>query len=142
MKNNILEIGNFVYYNDPSLQKRMPRWKILSLFDQYPNNIMTIKGENGFDGAAFYLRLTDQTLHKILLGDFDFQDEKNIYNALKENGQNIHFLKLVGGKVKIIRDGMKEVIKKENPLTISWVRKNKIFLYDIKYGGVYGRFFL
>lgn len=82
---------------------------------------MIYKIEHGkVKGMAIYLKITKDSLRDLTIEDlFDF---KRMIELSRENGQNVHFIQICTKGTKTILRGMREIIAKENPETISWFR--------------------
>lgn len=116
----MLELCNYIYENYPDLKYKIARWQLLSLLDRNEDKIITVKENNEFKGSALYVRISDETLWKIEYGFLDLTSFNSIQEVLNDKGNNIHFLYLLADSYKTIMKGLREVINKENPKTISW----------------------
>lgn len=136
----MIEVLDYIFEKDKKLINKFPRWKILSFLDKHKDRFICIYENGKIKGFSIYLKLTDETLYKVLCRDFQFKDFKSIDNALREDGENIHFVRLISDRISIIRKGIKRVIEKEKPETISWFNKDidKLFFYDLRRGGING----
>ena len=136
----MIEALEYIFKKNKELSKRFPKWKILSFIDRHQDRIVSIYKKDKIVGFSIYLKLTDETLYKVFCRDFEFKNFEAVDSALKENGRNIHFIRLVSDGIGIIREGLRNIIKNENPETISWFNKeiNKLFFYDLRRGGING----
>ena len=136
----MIEVLEYIFKKNKELSKRFPKWKILSFIDRHQDRIVSIYKKDKIVGFSIYLKLTDETLYKVFCRDFEFKNFEAVDSALKENGRNIHFIMLVSDGIGIIRKGLRNIIKNENPETISWFNKeiNKLFFYDLRRGGING----
>jgi len=116
----MLEICDYILENYPGLKNKVARWQLLSLLDKNEDKIIIVKEDNKFKGAAMYAKLTDETLWQLEYGFLNISNPDTINRMLQETGNNIHFLCLIADGVKTILKGLREVIKKENPQTVSW----------------------
>ncbi|MDI6732317.1 MAG: hypothetical protein QME16_00090 [Planctomycetota bacterium] len=117
----MIELSKYIYENYPGLKNRFAYWQILSLLDKNEDKVITVKDGDKFLGAAMYARVTDDTLWKLQYGFMKVDNPQDALQMLSEKGQNIHFLYLLAGGAKIILRGLREVVRKENPKTISWL---------------------
>ena len=90
-------------------------WLLLA----YEDRIVVIK-EDGIKGVALYFKVSDETIKNIEELKIDLTNHTNVNRCLAENGDNVHFFLLAADGVKTILKGLKMVIEKENPKTISW----------------------
>ena len=136
----MIEVLEYIFKKNKELSKRFPKWKILSFIDRHQDRIVSIYKKDKIVGFSIYLKLTDETLYKVFCRDFEFKNFEAVDSALKENGRNIHFIMLVSDGIGIIRKGLRNIIKNENPETISWFNReiNKLFFYDLRRGGING----
>ena len=119
----MLELAKWIYENYPGMKRMMPFWKFLSILDRYEDRIAVIEDENGkFKGAAIYVRLTDEVLNDILLGNLSMTSVEDMEEILAEEGKNIHFIRVIADGPRTILKGLKQVIAKENPDTVSWYK--------------------
>ena len=81
------------------------------------------------------MKLTDNTLNAIDLGVISLKDPEVIVKVLEEDGDNIHFIGVLADGLKTVLRGLREVIRKENPKTISWFKPEMDRVHFIKLGG-------
>lgn len=117
---NMIELSKYIYKNYPNLKNKIQYWQLLSLLDKNEDKVITIKENEEFKGSALYIRISDDDLWKIEYGFIDLTNPKEIVQLLNSKGDNIHFLYVLADGQKTILKGLREVIKKENPKTISW----------------------
>lgn|SRR3990167_10319639 len=116
----MLELCDHILKNYPKLTNQVSRWQLLSLLDRNEDRVVIIKENEKIKGSALYLQLTDETLWQIKYGFIDLKNPETVNRMLREQGDNIHFLYVLADGVKTILRGLREVIKKENPKTVSW----------------------
>src|SRR3990167_2572207 len=116
----MLELCDHILRNYPKLTNRIARWQLLSLLDRNEDKVIIVKENGLIKGSALYLKLTDETLWKLEYGFIDLRNPEIVNQMLKERGDNIHFLYVLANGVRTILKGLREVIKKENPKTVSW----------------------
>jgi len=81
------------------------------------------------DGFGFFVKLNDEWIKKIRRNPLLPTDPDIMKILLKQNGKNIHFIGVYGNNIVrrgllSMRQGIKEIIKKENPNSISWFNKD------------------
>lgn len=96
----------------------------------YNDRIIRIEDGKEPKAIGIYLRLTDESLEMIRTGKIDMRDSKTINRLYKENGKNIHFFLCAAENMIAIRKGIKKMILRENPRTISWLEPDmkRIFI--------------
>jgi len=119
---DILSLANYVWKNYPHIHDKVKFWQLLSLLDRNQENIVFIKDGGEYRGAAFYLRLSDENLTNIIMGNLDLSNPEHVSYLLQDNGDNIHFIYCVAGSMRPILKGLKKMIKHENPASVSWFK--------------------
>lgn len=131
----VLEITNYLYANYPRFKEMFPKWRLLSIIDRNMDKVAFIRKDGELKGAALFLKLTDATLFGIDVGFISLKDPEVINNIIKENGDNIHFIGVLADSGRIVLRGLREVIKKENPKTVSWFKPEMDKVHFIKLRG-------
>jgi len=131
----VLEISKYMYENYPSFKEMFPRWNLLSLLDKNRDKIAVIKEGKFIKGAALYLKLTDNSLSLIDAGVINLKSPDTIRELIKENGDNIHFVGVLADGTRTILKGLKDVIKRNSPKTISWFKPDMDSVHFIKVRG-------
>jgi hypothetical protein len=116
----MLELSKYIYNNYPGLKDKFQYWQILSLFDKNEDKIITVKENGEFKGSSLYLKISDDILWKIEYGFIDLTKPDEVAQMFNSKGDNVHFLYVLAGGVKTILRGLREVIEKEKPKTVSW----------------------
>src|SRR3990167_11146913 len=96
--------------------------QILSLLDRNEEKVVAIKDEKNFKGAGMYLRITDDALWKLITGQIKIDNIDDMKNLFEEKGDNIHFIYVLSDSMKTTLRGLKMVIKKERPHSVSWYK--------------------
>jgi len=109
---------DFITQNYPGFSSEM----INTLFSVCKNKIVVRDGEE-IKGLAFYFKLTDETLNKVISGELSLTAIENINFCLSENGENIHFFLLVADGYKTIMTGIRRM-RNENIRSVSWFSPN------------------
>ena len=112
-----------------------PRWNLLSILDRNRDKIAFIKKKGKLLGASFFLKLTDKSLDLIKRNKISLKDANTINKLMDENGRNIHFIGVLADGTKTILKGLRKVIKKTSPKTISWFKPDMDRIHFIKVGG-------
>ena len=115
----MLELAKYIYKNYPNLKEKVQYWQVLSLLDRNEDKIVIVK-DTEFRCTALYAKISDETLWKIEYGFLDLKNSRDIQEVLNDKGNNIHVLYLLADGQNSILKGLRKVIKKENPKTISW----------------------
>ena len=122
----MIELCNYIYNNYPNLNKQIPRWKLLSLLDRYSHRVIQVKEGDKFLGAALYIKVNDETLLKIANKELDISNPEDMRICLNSEGDNVHFLIVLADGVRTILKGLKEVIEREHPNTVSWYKPDML----------------
>lgn len=69
-------------------------------------------------GIGIFLLLTDETYERLI--HLDITDMNTLIALAIENGKNLHFVLLVSDSYQTIREGMRNVIDRHQPKTVSW----------------------
>lgn len=132
----MIELSRYIYENYPNLKNKVQYWQLLSLLDRFQGNNIVIKENNKILGAGFYIRVNDEILNQIEIRKIRNFD--TLHHQLNQEGDNIFFPMVIADNTKTILRGLKEVIKKEKPKTISWMRdkfyKRRIKWVDLEIG--------
>jgi len=131
-KEEILEIAYFFYEGYPDFKRMFPRWRAISLIDRNQDKVAFIKEDGILVGVAFYFKLEDNTLKGVEHGFISLEDPELIAQLLEQNGRNIHFLGVLADSGRIVLKGLRGVIKKENPKTVSWFKPDMKEVHFIK----------
>lgn len=116
----MIELSRYIYEHYPNIKSKIQYWKLLSLLDKNEDKIIMVMGNNKILGTALYAKISDENLWKIEYGFLNLTKPEDVKVILEDNGENIHFLYLLAKSFLIIKKGLSEVIKKENPKTVSW----------------------
>ena len=132
---DILEITEYLYNNYPRFKSMFPKWKLLSILDKNMDKVAFIREDGKLKGAALFFKLTDSTLFGVDVGFISLKDPEVVKKVIEENGENIHFIGVLADNMKTVLRGLKEVIKKENPKTVSWFKEDMNKVHFIKLRG-------
>jgi len=114
-----MSVVDFICEKYPNTDKK----SMELVYKTFPEKFIVI--QNGkIDLAAFYYTLDDNTFNKIKEGKLKITDLRNAERLIRSKGKNIHFGICASRGWKPIREGIREVIKRENPKTISWFKKD------------------
>ena len=69
-------------------------------------------------GMAVFLTLTDETYER--LEEFDISKVETLIPMAQERGENLHFVVVAADGLRTIRKGLRKVIRRLNPKTVSW----------------------
>ena len=114
------ELVDFVYDNYPVIQGQVTKEQVENLLTIYDRQVIVVKDKEVIKGVGFYFKLSNRTLKEVRNKTLDIGNPTNAVYCLKDNGRNIHFVLLVAKKVSVILKGLKEVIRREIPITVSW----------------------
>ncbi len=84
------------------------------------NDHIVIVRDGSIKGVAVYLRLSDETFSILKTLDLSQGSEEMANRLFAEHGKNIHFIILTADSFRTIKEGMRQVIEKETPKTMSW----------------------
>jgi len=76
------------------------------------------------DGFGFFIKLKAEQLEQIKHNPALLTNPEIMKDLLFQEGKNIHFIGVYGKRLSSIRQGIREVINKENPNSISWFSKD------------------
>jgi hypothetical protein len=82
------------------------------------------------DGFGFFIKLNDEWLEKIRHNPLLLTNPETMKVLLTQEGKNIHFFGVyskhngIHKEFSACKQGIKEIIKKENPDSISWFNKD------------------
>lgn len=76
------------------------------------------------DGFGFFIKLNAEWLERIKQNPLLLIDPNVMKDLLTQEGRNIHFIGIYGKRLSSIRQGIRSIIKKENPNSISWFNKD------------------
>ena len=113
------EAVDYVYKNYP-LDPIITYEEVERIFLLFDDKTIVIEDKENIKLVALYLKLSDETVKDVHAGLLDLTMSKNIIECSKMNGNNIHFVLCASKGMRYIREGIREVIKRENPATISW----------------------
>lgn len=114
----------FCYSTHPELLGTLPEWKLRDTLERYKKNIAVQNNGNGIEGVSIFLRVSDKAFESIVNGKTEFKDVDDLF-LFTPLGENIIFLGLVAKGYKTIRNGLRDIVKSENPGSIAWYRDNK-----------------
>lgn len=123
----VLDLAEYVHENYEPANQNFPFWKILSLIDQHRDKIIFVKDGKKFKGAAMYIKLDDDAIAGILEGTIDPTSPDDMRVLLNSQGDNIHFIFVVADGIKTILKGLREVMKRENPYSVTWFNPDMEF---------------
>ena len=92
--------------------------RIRNLFNVYKNNFIVIRDGKHIKGLAFYFKLTDETLQKIMNREIDLTIPENTNQCLLEQGNNIHFFLLAAQGYRVIIAGLRLIMN--DAKSVSW----------------------
>ena len=119
----VLSLAKHFYNNYPDA-RRFAFWKLLSLMDRHRDKLICVKEDGKILGSALYLRLNDEDIKNIIYGEISIGNPEIAQDLLSRKGDNIHFIYVFADGEKTILKGLKKVIKKENPRSVSWYKPN------------------
>ena len=78
------------------------------------------------EGFAFYVKCSDEMIDKIHANPGFILNTENLIEVFRSQGDNVHFFGIVSTNHSIqpILDGLKALIAKEDPKTVSWWNKD------------------
>ncbi len=130
----MLDIAKYMYLNY-DFGNQLQYSHVLSLLDHYADNMFVLRDEEeNIKGVAVYFKLSDKGLDRVKTFIYDLRTIKGIEDARKDTGNNIHIFAVVTSGVSNILKGVRGIIKKENPKTISWFSPDMVDfnLYNVK----------
>jgi len=129
-ENTLDEAVDFVFHNYSQSVPFFNKEDLKKLILSNENKVVIVKDGNRIAGVGFYYKLDNVTFKRIVNRDLDIGLTVTAYICLSQKGSNIHFILVVAKSMVNILKGLREVIKRENPKTISWFSPdmNKIFI--------------
>ncbi len=131
----MIQVLNFIYKKYPLLLEAYPKWMLLSFIDRNPDKIIVEKEYGVVNGVAIFLEINDDALLDIVNGDVSITNSDDIKLLLNRKGNNIHFILCAAESMKYILRGLKKVIKRNNPSSVSWWNPSMSKISFIKMGG-------
>lgn len=86
--------------------------------EKHIDKVVTLNNVSGITGVAIYLTLSDETYNNI--NNIDISDLNTLVELLNENGDNIHFILVATNGFENIRAGIRSLVNKKHPKTVSW----------------------
>ena len=127
----ILEVGRFLYDNYPEFNRMFEFWQLLSLIDRNTDKVVVVRESGELKGAAMFLKLKDKALQGVEDGFLDIKEPEIMAQLLNQNGENIHFIGVLADGAKTVLKGLRKVIERENPRSVSWLDKD-MKLHNVK----------
>jgi hypothetical protein len=118
----MLDVAKFVYKSYETLHGSITYSQVLSLLDKFEDNVIVVRENDEIVGVAIYLMTDDISIRRVKSYVYRLNNPEHILEIMKRKGDNLHFIGVVAKDVRIILKGLKRVIKKENPKTISWFK--------------------
>lgn len=119
----MIDVAKYVYENYTELRK-FPYWNVLSLLDRNADKVICVRENGNIVGVGLYAKIKDDTLWKIKNGFLDISEPVILNQILSENGNNVHFIGVTANSYRTLSKGLKEVISREHPKTVSWFSKD------------------
>jgi len=94
---------------------------------------MVIIQDDRIKGVAIYLTLTDETYRMLKDIDIANADAQMAFDLFRERGKNIHFIMLAADCLRTILKGVREVVKREHPRTVSWFNPDHTKLHTRRF---------
>ena len=110
------EVVDFVCEKYPML----PREDVEKFLSKNKDKVYTIRDEQVIKCVSFYYKLTDDSFDKVKSEKIDLRVADNHVALQKENGRNYHFIMLATKGARIILQGLKDIIRRDRPKTVSW----------------------
>lgn len=132
----MIELCNYIYENYPNAKRMFPLWKLISMLDNNEDKIIYIKENGIFRGAAIFCKLDDGLMEELVMRKLDLTNPYHMRRALEADGKHIHFIKVLSDGYKTVMKGLRQVIQKENPETVTWFKDDlkKLHFVRIKRG--------
>lgn len=118
----MLDVAEYVYKNYETLKGSITYSQVLSLLDRFDNNIIVMREDDQITGVGIYFMTDDMSMRRIKSYVYRLNNPEHILEIMKRRGDNLHFIGVVAKDTKTILKGLKEVIKREKPKTISWFK--------------------
>jgi len=119
-KEEMLRLTDFIYDNYPDIKGSLLRGELTNILEDNEDKVVSVKENGEFLGAAIYLRLENESMEKLVSGKLDLTKPEVYEEVLGEMGNHIHFVCVLADGSGTILKGLKEVINKYNPETLTW----------------------
>ncbi len=115
-------IINFFHQNFPGIKESRSLAEVSTMFDRYENSYC-YKYRNGkVEFLSIYMMISDKYMDMIEANPKITTNHEFILECANNKGKNLHFLIALGPGAGNILSCLKDVIKRERPDTISWVK--------------------
>lgn len=111
---------DFVYENYPDLKAQLSKKQLVECFYSFPDNVVSVGNNGTIDGVAYYFRLNDDLFEALKEKKISFTNIDDICKCFSSYGLHIHFAFVVTKGINNILKGLRRVIEREKPKTISW----------------------
>jgi hypothetical protein len=122
------DIADYIYnnYSKTGISKE----QLKQLYETCPDKFIVIRNNGSINAIGFYFKLSDKLLEDFKNNRLKVDSAEDIDKCFNSDGDNVLFA-FASGDFKSLRKGVKEVIKKENPKTVSWMKADlsKPFIY-------------
>lgn len=114
----IQEITDYLLDNYYIHYEKPDRETLFIALTNHIDKVVTLNNVEGITGVAIYLTLSDETYKDI--ANIDISSVKTLTALLEEDGNNIHFILVATHGFENIRAGLRDVVSKVRPKTVSW----------------------
>lgn len=126
------ELARYFYNGFILIQQKSSLQNTLKFVERNFSRIIYGKKDGKIFGAAAFLTLTTETFERLKRNEIDFQIPKHMEQGEKERGEHIHFFAVHTEGADMLRLGIKSIIKRKNPKSVSWTspKDKKLCVYE------------
>jgi len=116
------ELFEFTWNGSKSIRANIDKDQARALFKMC--STFSLRDEQGVIICSWYLKVGQKIIKAIKKGGQNiFNDEKFTQALIKSFGNHIHFMNVTVREdgIRMIREGLRRLIKNENPASVSWI---------------------
>lgn len=118
------ELVNFFHENYPGIKENRSVSDVAAMFDRFEGQYC-FKYKNGkVEFLALYLMVNDILMDRIEKDPKWIGDPEFIIECLLNKGRNLHFIVALGPGAGNILSCLKDVIRREQPGSVSWLKED------------------
>lgn len=129
------QLACFFYNNYPNIKNIRSFKDCVGMIDLFKDTLIYKIKDKKVIFLAIYLKISNEYFNLIQDNPELFKDIEFIKKCIENKGENIHFAFALGSGTRNILSCLKEIIKKESPLTVSWYKPEMKKIHIIKMRG-------
>lgn len=132
------KIAKFIYDRYEEYKEKVDIKDVEKFVEWWKDKIVCVYSNGELSGIGIYIMISDEAVKNIQDKKYNLSNVWDLAEVVfNKKGRNLFGIGAVtDGGLKVIRKGMREVIERENPKTISWIRPDmEGFVFFVKGGG-------